>query len=46
MTNNTDSNTPERTDFIREIVQEDLDKNSYGGRVHTRFPPEIGRAHV
>lgn len=26
--------------FIRNIIQEDLSTNKYGGRVHTRFPPE------
>src|SRR6201997_1644110 len=28
------------TNFIREIVREDLKTNRYNGRVHTRFPPE------
>ena len=28
------------TDFIRQIVEEDLRTNRYHGRVHTRFPPE------
>ncbi|MCZ6675682.1 MAG: glutamine--tRNA ligase/YqeY domain fusion protein [Candidatus Poribacteria bacterium] len=28
------------TDFIRQAVEEDLRTNRYGGRVHTRFPPE------
>ncbi len=28
------------TNFIREIVVEDLKTNKYQGRVHTRFPPE------
>ena len=34
----TDSTQP--TDFIRQIINEDLRTNKYGGRVHTRFPPE------
>ncbi len=30
----------ERRDFIREIVAEDTARGTFGGRVHTRFPPE------
>src|SRR5919197_779700 len=34
-------------DFIRERVAEDVKANKYGGRVHTRFPPEPnGYLHV
>jgi len=29
-----------RSDFIRDIIAEDLKTGKYGGRVHTRFPPE------
>jgi len=32
--------SPAPSNFIREIILEDLKTNKYGGRVHTRFPPE------
>ena len=28
------------SNFIRDIILDDLKTNKYGGRVHTRFPPE------
>ena len=40
---------PETTprDFIREMIDNDMRTNAWGGRVHTRFPPEPnGYLHI
>jgi glutaminyl-tRNA synthetase len=45
-TGNADS-TSGPSNFVREIILEDLKTNKYGGRVHTRFPPEPnGYLHI
>jgi glutaminyl-tRNA synthetase len=39
--------TPGPSNFVRDTVIEDLKTNKYGGRVHTRFPPEPnGYLHI
>lgn len=51
MENNTSKNNAQLNEksknFIYEIIDEDLKTNKWGGRVHTRFPPEPnGYLHI
>jgi glutaminyl-tRNA synthetase len=43
----TNAEIPERKNFIREMIDEDLKTNKFAGKVHTRFPPEPnGYLHI
>ncbi|MBM4103546.1 MAG: glutamine--tRNA ligase/YqeY domain fusion protein [Planctomycetes bacterium] len=45
--NSAADNTPERLDFIRQIVTDDNKSGKWKNRVHTRFPPEPnGYLHI
>ena len=33
-------NNVKSSNFIKDIIDQDIENNKNGGRVHTRFPPE------